>query len=258
MPLSALVLPKLAYRSLKSGWEGHVAFAFYLMRELQPRTFVELGTYWGDSYFAFCQAVAQWHLPTRCSAVDTWAGDAHAGKIGESVYRVVNAHHQDRYAGFSRLLRMTFEEARQQVPDGSVDLLHIDGYHTYEAVRHDYETWLPKMSDRGVILFHDTCVRTGDFGVYRLWDELTARYPAFQFTHSNGLGVACVGTHVPPALVEPCSDPGQADVWRSAFQRWSELLLVEDQARRLRRTLPRRIQRKIRRFWRGLRGETAG
>lgn len=217
-----------------------MAFAFYLTRELRPRTFVELGTYWGDSYFAFCQAVAEWRLSTRCYAVDTWAGDPHTGAYGTDVYSVVSAHHHERYAGFSTLLRMDFDSARRQIPDGSVDLLHIDGYHTYDAVRHDYDTWLPKMSERGVILFHDTCVRTGDFGVYRLWDELAARYPTFQFTHSSGLGVACVGTHVPPALVQPCSDPNLADKWRSMFRRWSELLLAEAQLDRLREDLSRR------------------
>jgi hypothetical protein len=242
-----------------------VAFAFYLIRELQPRTFVELGTHLGHSYFAFCQGVTEWRLPTRCFAVDTWAGDPHTGKYGEDPYRIVNAHHQDRYTGFSRLLRMEFDEALRHFPDGSVDMLHIDGYHTYEAVCHDYETWLPKMSDRGVILFHDTCVRTGDFGVHRLWDELAARYPAFQFTHSSGLGVVCVGTQVPAPLVEPCSEPEQADIWRSVFRRWSELLLAEVEydrlneklARRSRRTAAEKLRRKLARFWRRLRGGRA-
>lgn len=239
---------------MKSGWGGHIAFAFYLIHELQPRTFVELGTFWGDSYFAFCQGVAEWRLSTRCTAVDTWAGDAHAGRIGRKAYCVVHAHNQTKYAGFSELWRMQFDEAQRQVPDGSVDLLHIDGYHTYEAVRNDYETWLPKMSERGVVLFHDTCVRTGDFGVYRLWEEIAVRHPAFQFTHSNGLGVACVGTQVPPPLVGPCSDPAEVDIWRTVFRRWSELLLAEHKARRLRRTVAERIKRKLARSWHRVRG----
>ena len=79
MPLSDFLPPSLAYRSGFSAWEGHVAFALFLMRELRPATFVELGTHWGDSYFAFCQAVAEYQLPTRCHAVDAWRGDPQSG-----------------------------------------------------------------------------------------------------------------------------------------------------------------------------------
>ena len=103
------------------------------------------------------------------------------------------AHHDPLYAGFSSLLRSTFDDALGSFDDGTIDLLHIDGYHTYEAVSHDFEAWLPKVSHQGIVLFHDIVERRRDFGVWRLWHEVRAKYPAFEFSHGYGLGVAAVG-----------------------------------------------------------------
>ena len=97
-------------------------------------------------------------------------------------------------------MQSTFEEAVSSFADGSIDLLHIDGYHTYEAVRGDFETWTPKLSRRAVVLFHDINVRDGDFGAWRFWDEISARHPSFHFLHGHGLGVLAVGPEQPEAI----------------------------------------------------------
>jgi glycosyltransferase involved in cell wall biosynthesis len=111
----------------------------------------------------------------------------------------------ERYNAFSSLLRMEFDAAAEMFGDGSIDLLHIDGEHSYEAVRHDFETWLSKVSDRGVVLFHDTNARGRGFGVWRLWSELSKQWPGFEFLHCSGLGVLAVGSEVPEPVLDLCS-----------------------------------------------------
>lgn len=178
--------------SIKSAWNEHAPFAMMLVELQRPRVIVELGTHWGVSYCAWCQAAAAVNAGTRCFAVDTWAGDPHAGHYGEEVFQDLQKHHR-QYESFSTLLRMTFDEALAKTPAGSVDLLHIDGLHTYEAVRHDFDTWLPKLSPRGLVLFHDTVVTQEGFGVQRFWREVSAQHPHFNFEHGYGLGVLAAG-----------------------------------------------------------------
>ena len=224
-----------------SGWWLHVPFAHWIVAAAAPRTLVELGTFTGVSYAAFCQAVVRSRLGTRCHAVDTWQGDPHAGEDGEEVFEEFRAFHDERYAGFSTLLRSTFDEARDHIENGSIDLLHIDGLHTYDAVRHDFEAWAPKLSDRGVVLFHDTSERRDDFGVWILWSELRERYPAFEFFHGHGLGVLAVGPRAPPAVATLCAlDHWAATTVRDRFHSLGEHWLRDTSDRIASREFERR------------------
>lgn len=199
IPLHALPF-RVPERMPVSAWIEHLPFMFWMIDALRPSSFVELGTHNGASYCAACEAVRALALDCRCYAVDTWRGDEHAGFYGEEVWEDLRSHHDVRYSAFSRLVRSTFDEAVAHFPDNSIDLLHIDGLHSYEAVRHDFDTWRPKLSENAVVMLHDTNVRERGFGVFRLWAEVAAGRPHFEFLHGHGLGVVAMGKTPTPAL----------------------------------------------------------
>ena len=200
----------LSPRLLKSPWWiGHIPFAFEIVGRLEPRVIVELGTYSGSSFAAFCQAAEACVPQARCYGIDLWEGDIHMGRFDDTVYRDVAAYLATHYPSIATLVRKDFNHAVHDFPDRSIDLLHIDGLHTFEAVSNDFNTWLPKMSDRGVVLFHDINVtfentgpKAADFGVRRLFDAVKDRYPHFEFAHCWGLGVLVVGERAPASVLE--------------------------------------------------------
>jgi hypothetical protein len=193
--VTALKLPARTFRPRRyrpgnrGAWSGHLPFAHDLIAVLRPSLLVELGTHLGESYFGMCQSVEENGVSCKCYAVDTWQGDPQAGFYDESVFTEVDAYNRQNYSSFSKLLRSSFDAARDSFADQTIDLLHIDGLHTYEAVRHDFDTWWPKVRPGGVVLFHDTAARHDDFGVWKLWEELSRQFPHFEFTHWWGLGV---------------------------------------------------------------------
>lgn len=223
-----------------SAWLQHVPFAFWLVTTARPSCIVELGTHRGMSYFAFCQSVAAAKLPTRCFAVDTWQGDEHAGRYGENIFSKVHVHNSIHYSRFSKLLRATFQDALAEIPDGSVDLLHVDGRHFYDDVREDFTSWERKLSPRAIVLFHDTTVVEDGFGVHRYWAEVSEAKPSFEFWHGHGLGVLGYGKNVASSIarfLDVASDVSTANCIRSAYSRLGSAVEMDAKAIAMREAL---------------------
>lgn len=219
--LSDWVAPVYALPSLlpETAWSGHIPFLFLLFKVARPSRFVELGVYNGGSFLAGCDAALQSETGTECIGIDTWQGDSHIGFYqGDQLFKGLTDRVAARYPS-ARLIRATFDEAAAQLDDESVDLLHIDGLHTYEAVKHDFETWSSKLAHRSIVLFHDTAVKDPGFGVWKFWAERVQAGEdwAFEFFHSHGLGVLVKGdwsgTELGP-MMEFLGEPANAELFR--------------------------------------------
>ena len=179
------------YEAPSSWWE-HVPIAHALTEILQPAVIVELGTHYGVSFFSFCEAAELYSKDTYVYAVDTWEGDIQAGYYADDVYKSVSVYRDKFYSQRSQLLRCTFDEASTLFAEQSIDILHIDGLHTYEAVSHDFNIWISKVKEEGTIIFHDWNVKRGDFGVWKFWDEIKkdTNYRCLEIANGYGLGIA--------------------------------------------------------------------
>lgn len=219
-----------------STWHDHLPFGYDLVAELRPRVVVELGAYSGLSFFCFCQSMAAHDIDGTAYAIDTWAGDNHTGDYKNEIFLSVDKHLRDYYRGIGYLLRMTFDEAVDHFEQESIDLLHIDGLHTYDAVKHDFDTWYPKVKPGGIVLFHDIEARMKDYGVWRLWQELEGSGQTFKFRHGYGLGVLKKpgGTQPPGPLLSILFD-GTEDTHSRLRKLYAHISRYMDATRRVRK-----------------------
>jgi predicted O-methyltransferase YrrM len=95
----------------------------------------------------------------------------------------------------------TVERVRDAVDGDALDFLFIDGDHTYEGVKRDFELYAPLVRPGGLIALHDINPDSGgDDGrisgeVPRFWDELSRTHrvePIVKAPPGEGLGIGLV------------------------------------------------------------------
>lgn len=160
-------------------WKRHIDFAQWIVKRKNPEVVVDLGVDYGYSTFCF-------GLPQigQIFGIDSFEGDDHAGI--RNTYEFVHRKKEELGMQHITFIKGYFDEIAKRWCR-EIDILHIDGFHTYEAVKNDYDTWSKFVKDDGVVLFHDTIVHNPGFGVYKFFDEIDL--PKVNFTISNGLGV---------------------------------------------------------------------
>lgn len=166
-------------QQIPTAWTDHIKFAQWLVQRKNPEVIVDLGVDFGYSTFCFA-------LPNigTVYGIDSFEGDPMSGV--KSTYDYVKDRKRELGLNNVKFIKGYFGMVARNW-DKPIDILHIDGYHTYQAVSSDFETWTKFMKEDGVVLFHDTCVREGDYEVYKFFEELPL--PKVNFTCSHGLGV---------------------------------------------------------------------
>ena len=69
---------------------------------------------------------------------------------------------------------LSLQKAKSTLKGKSLDFLFIDGDHTYEGVKKDFEMYSPLVKKGGLVAFHDICIHPPALksDVYSYWNEI--------------------------------------------------------------------------------------
>lgn len=134
-----------------TAWIGHGEFAIKLVETLNPTIIVDLGVDYGFSTFCFAYPQIG-----NVYGIDWFRGDIHAGH--RNTYELVLDLYNELKSEFGlsniKFIKGDFNEI-VKIWSTPIDILHIDGLHTYDAVKNDYENWSKFCKEESIILFHD-------------------------------------------------------------------------------------------------------
>lgn len=176
-----------------------------LVRDHKPENVLEIGTLDGGTFYIWCRYVEN---TTQLTSLDLPGGGFGGGyneqKIG--IYEKFAPSKNLEFVRANSHEDSTFEEVNERI-NGDVDFLFIDGDHTYEGVKADFEMYKELVADDGLIAFHDIVHHPNseevvenrrsladiedrhlnwgenfsDCNVDKLWNELTDEYETTEF-----------------------------------------------------------------------------
>ncbi len=161
-----------------------------MVAEQEPETILEIGTANGGTFYVWSRFIDS--CDTLVS-LDLPGGDFGGGYEANKI---------DLYRQFDQTKEMTFirdnshdeavYERAAEAAGGEVDFLFIDGDHTYDGVKQDFEMYSELVCDGGIIALHDIVNDNEEIEVPQFWEELEAEYNTEKFVdlpNWGGIGV---------------------------------------------------------------------
>lgn len=168
--------------SIESSWKGHELFIFWLVRHLKPKTVVDLGFDKALSTITFA-----YRNRGHVFGIDWFDQGNYLAKsfaLDAAFRNVSNAIRLNYVKNINLIIGPFAEISKTWVR--TIDILHIDWAHTYQAAKQHYDNWSRYLEPNGVILVHDVETYAQETG--RFFHELP--FPKLIFPHSHGLGIA--------------------------------------------------------------------
>jgi len=168
---------------------------FEHVRACQPSVILEIGTAKGATLLGWCRIASK-----KVISVDL-PGGIHGGgypAIKQQLYREFVAGrpgvdlHMIQADSHSEATRKIAESALAR---DKIDVLFIDGDHTYDGVKADFELWSPLVRSGGMVIFHDILPHkvVAHCEVDQFWNELKSLYPHKEIIDNPEQGWAGIG-----------------------------------------------------------------
>jgi predicted O-methyltransferase YrrM len=153
--MDVMVPPFDRWRDWRSGLETGVYALHGLVRAARPRVVVEIGSARGRSTCAMALACRQ-NGVGKVYAIDPHTENDWSEGYGNSTMAFLTARLAEyELTPWCEVMRMTSSEAAAgwNLP---IDMIFIDGDHTYEGVEQDFDSFRPWFTSRALVVFHDT------------------------------------------------------------------------------------------------------
>ncbi len=153
---------------------SEITSAMRIFEKHKPRVILEIGTAHAGTFFLLSRAAA----PDALLISLDLPGGRYGGGYSQwktPVYRRLLRRGQGGvFLRGNSHERAFFERVRKVLDGRAIDLLFIDGDHTYQGVRQDYEMYSTLVREGGLIAFHDVArhPEKSGCGVDRLWNEI--------------------------------------------------------------------------------------
>lgn len=145
-----------------------------LVAKNRPRIIIEIGTHFGGTFFLFSRFGSPDALLISID-LPTWNLKGGYGRLRSFFYRSFRSKHQKMiFIAQDSHHPSTLKEVKNHLKCKEIDLLFIDGDHSYEGVKKDFEMYSPLVKNNGMIAFHDIVVhdQSENCGVNKFWNEI--------------------------------------------------------------------------------------